>query len=165
MPRHKITPEDGRALRFNGVNAALPDALFNDIDPQTFRQRERPVDRRVCELATLGYTCQEIAATLDRTPANVSNILRQPFARKYMIERVQQTANNEIKELLEKVAPESIKRIAKLAEAAPNTKLGFAADVYLVDRFMGKAVQPIRDEDELKKLTPEELKAIAGSPQ
>lgn len=149
-----------------GVNSAIAGALHADIDSTKEKRRETVVHRRMAELAINGYQQKEIAVALGVTPKTVSENLRQPYAREYMIQRMQQSANEEIKEALEKAAPGAIRRIIQLAEDAPNTKLGFAANLEVLDRFLGKAVQPMTHEvTDLDKLSTEELERIAASGQ
>jgi len=114
------------------------------------------------ELATEGYTNKEIAAAVGRSPVTVSHTLRQPWAREYMIRRMQQSANEEIKQLLESAAPRSIARVITLAEEAQGSELGFKADKEILDRFLGRAVQPIANEPkDFEKLSDKELETIA----
>lgn len=156
LPHSDKTPRQG-------ANTALADALHNDIDPQRTRVRERPVDRQMQELAVQGYTHKEIARTLGVTTNTVSNTLRQPWAREHMIERMQRSANEEIRALLEGAAPGSVKRTIELAEKNAGTELGFKADKEIMDRFMGKSVQPLsREAKDMEKLSDEELEAIAA---
>jgi len=118
----------------------------------------------MAEFAVQGYTQAEIAEAVGVAPGTVSNTLRQPFARKYVIERMQKTVDDTIKEALEKAAPQAIARIITLAENAPNTKLGLMADQEILNRYLGKAVQPIKNTggEALEKLTDAELATIAS---
>lgn len=148
-----------------GENVSFGDALYNDLDCKRALVRERPVHRRVQELAINGYTHQEIASTVGLTPSTVSNILRQRWAREHMVNRMAETANQEIKELLEAAAPSAIKRIIELAEdeTLARTELAFKANNAILDRFLGKPTQPITNEPkDLDKLSTEELERIAA---
>ena len=165
MPRNgnPLLGTYSRQCRHGGFNSTLKDALYNDIEPAYPRARENPRDRRICELSTQGYTNKEIATAMEMSVQAVSNILRQPFSRKYMIERVQQSANAEIKAALEKAAPEAVQRVIELAETARGTELGFKADQALLDRYMGKATQPLSVEPkDFDKLSDAELEKISA---
>lgn len=157
-------PTGAAGSRLHGENAVLDDAFSNDVDPVRFRVRERPVDRRMCELAINGYTTKEIAATLDVTTTTVSNTLRQPWARERMIKRMRMTANEEIRELLEAAAPQAVKRVIQRAEEHAGDKLGADADAEILNRFLGRPVQPITNPDpkDFGKLSDAELERIAA---
>ena len=148
-----------------GENVSIGDELFNDLDCKRGLVRERPVHRRVQELAINGYTNNEIAATVGLTPSTVSNVLRQPWAREHMVDRMAETANEEIKSLLEAAAPSAVKRIIELASdpRIEGTKLVLDANNAILDRFLGKPVQPMTQEvKEFDKLSTEELEKIAA---
>jgi hypothetical protein len=146
-----------------GVNTALNNALFNDIDSRFTLQKEKPVHRRMAELALQGYRNEEIGEMLGYTRNGVSIALKQPFSRQYMIEAAKRTANDEIQELLKTAAVEAVERITRMAELVdehgkPIHAKAYEANVYLVDRLLGKATQPFRDESTpVKKLTDEQL--------
>lgn len=146
-----------------GGGAAVGKILRSERPPQYEVRNERVVHRRIQELAINGHTIKEIAAIVGREETCVSNLLRQPWAQEQMVTRMQQTANEEIKALLESAAPGAVQRIIALAEEHPNTEIGFKADMAILDRFMGKPTQPITQETkDMEKMSDAELERIAS---
>lgn len=136
--------------------------LYNDSGPFWEKKCERVRDRIVCDMAIAGATQKEIAQSVGIAPITAGNVLRQPWARQYMIEKISRTAQEEIRALLEAAAPAAITRVIKVAEN-PETKLGFAANLEILDRFLGKSVQPIStDPKDFDKLSDRELEEIAA---
>ena len=129
--------------RFNGINASLPGALFNDNEATRPLKQESPAHRRMVTLAEQGYTAREIADSLGFNRFTVQNALRQPNARKHMIETMQQDVSQEIKRFLEaEVLPslETLKSVRDSDFAKPGERV--AAANALLDRHMGKPNQP-----------------------
>lgn len=136
--------------------------LYNDPGPFWEKKTERVRDRVVCDMAIAGATQREIAASVGIASVTAGNVLRQPWARQYMIEKISRTAQEEIRALLEAAAPQAIARVIEVAKA-PETKLGFAANIEILDRFLGRSVQPIATEPkDFDKLSDAELEAIAA---
>lgn len=133
-----------RIKRRAGLNAALPDALFNDNDPVRVATREQTWHRRAAELSENGCTVAEIAALLDRSRSAVSNALRQPTTRARMINNMRQDTISEFRSLLEaEVVPnlEVVKAIRDNERAKPADRLAAARELW--DRFLGRPNQPI----------------------
>jgi hypothetical protein len=55
-----------------------------------------------------------------------------------------------LSKILEKGAEDAIRELARLSRKSKSDKIRVAACIYLADRWYGKAVQPIGNEDELK---------------
>jgi hypothetical protein len=154
-----------------GQNSAIADALYNDADAKYSRYRELPVDRLMIEASKQGLTNNEIAALIDRNPKTVRNTLRQPWARKNLIESMKEAGNDGLKELLRSAAMKSLVVIQDMAEnksgkIKPEVQLKAATD--LADRWLGRAAQPldhtISSNKPLEQMTDEELMRIAGEP-
>lgn len=153
----RFAPRDRRP-KFGGTNSKIKNGLFNDIEPVRHQQRERPVDRRCAHLAAAGFNVKEIAETVGRTPVTVSNILRQPFVREATLNAIKEdAAADQIKRMLESAAPAAIQRIVSLGESKAGTELGFKADQAIVERFMGKPVQPVSQVKPLESMSDAEL--------
>jgi hypothetical protein len=125
-------------------------------------QGEQPRHRVILEQLIAGYTPKEVAANLNCGRELVRNTFRQTWANDYMIERIQKTAGQEIREMLEKAAPQAVGRVIELAENAKGTKLGLDADLQILERYLGKAAQPVTVEPkDFDKLSDAELEKIA----
>lgn len=147
-------------LHFDGENAQIENGLFNDVDVRHKYRREKPVHRRCAVLAATGLKNVEIAKIVGLSPVSVSTAIRQPHARETIVNTIKEDAAAEqIKRLLETAAPQSIQRIANLAEAKAGTELGFKADLAIVERFMGKPVQPVSQAKPVTEMSDEELMA------
>ena len=149
-----------------GVKAHVPDGLFNPVTTQRIYCHERPWHRVATELAAVGHTIAEICAATGRSRRAVQQALAQPFAQERIARKAAMNAQDEIKEILEKVAPESLRRIAKLAEEAsgaldlPTRELAMKADREILDRFLGKPNQPVTSQTAVKpakEMSDEEL--------
>lgn len=151
----------------NGVNAALPDGLYGDLDPYKTNKREQPEHRKIIELAEQGCTTKEIAAICNRSANNVSNILRQPFARERMINDLRQDTKEEFRKLLEQeVIPtlEVVKEIRDNPEARDADRLNACDQLW--SRFLGRPTQPVSGPSDVdpSKLTDKEiLERLASS--
>lgn len=132
-----------RGATYKGVNANLPGALFNDNDPKRVNLQEQPIHRRFVTLYEQGYTANEIAAATGKSRCTVLNTLRQPHARKHMIETLQQDVSQKIKDFLEgEVLPslEVAKQIRDNELLKSSDRLA-AANMFL-DRQLGRPNQP-----------------------
>lgn len=132
-----------------GVKAHVVDGLFNPVSTQRFYTREKPWHRVVAELAAAGHTCMEICNFTGRSRRSVQMVLAQPYAQERIAKKAAMNASEEIREILEKAAPESLKRVIRLAEDGATSedielrKLAIAQDQAILDRFLGRPNQPI----------------------
>ena len=152
-----------RFPRQNGVLSKLPDALFGDSDPDIFFVREKPVHRQMAEMARMGYTTVEIAACVGQSAGNVSRSLRQPFARRHMIEATKQDVTKEMRDFLDAEVMPTL-RVIKSIRDDPNTKpeAALTASNMLLDRRFGRPTQPIEDREKpVDAMTPAEIEARA----
>lgn len=176
MPRLTLGQLNGKALaehpnhanwkaNANGVNASLPDAFYNDLDPDKEVMHERPWHRVAISMAQNGFNHAEIARALDVTPNHISRVLRQPWARKHMIAEIKQNTKDELRSMIETAAKDAFLRIIQIAEdpkTPPAVKL--SANQEALNRFLGKPTQPISTgSDDLAKLSDKELERIATS--
>lgn len=148
-----------RRNNLNGENAAIPGAFYNDRDPAIEYASEKPIHRRIAELHLQGFTNVEIAAMINRTTVCVTNVLRQPFIRKYLVENVKRNVQDELKEFLDAELMPSLKTLKNIrddATAKPSDRAAAAKE--LVDRRLGRAVQPFQNNDKpVTELTQDEL--------
>lgn len=132
--------------RTNGVNSKLEDALFGDIDPTVFAKKETPLKRRMAELCMKGFTTKQIADLVERSPATVSNALRQPAARTRMINLMRNEVQDELRAFLDQEVMPSLEVIRDIRDD-PNNKAEVrqSAAVHLLDRRLGRPTQPIAE--------------------
>lgn len=155
-----------------GLNASLPNALYGDADPQQTFSCEKPVHRTMARMAMEGFTCKEIAQFTGYGENHVSRVLRQPFIRQHMVENIQRTFEDELKELLQSEVIPSVQTLTEIRDDKEAPKAVRAAtSEYLIDRWLGKPTQPIENKaaTEPAKLTTQELESrvnsiIAGVP-
>lgn len=156
------TPKDRYTT---GENSTLPNAFFNDCDARVRYQRETPAKRRIIELAIQGFNNCEIARLCDVTSVTVSQTLKQPWAREYMITTMRKESESNIQELLKE---ELLPSLAVVLHVRDNDQcrpeLRMQAANSIIDRVLGKAAQPILSgKIEPEKLSDEELHAIASN--
>lgn len=155
-----------------GYKAYVEDGLLNPVSTQRLLVREKPWHRVVVELAAAGHLLSEICAATGRSRRQVQIVLAQPHSQERIVKKAAMNASEEIREILEKAAPESLRRVVNLAEVFANAddiekkKLAMEADKHILDRFLGKPNQPITNEvvTPAQNLSDEELdKRIAQS--
>jgi hypothetical protein len=130
--------------RANGVNSQLEGGLHGDLDAKQELKQEKHYHRTFLNMAAAGYLATEIAAFTGFNVTTVSNCLKQPWARQFLIKEAKKTVSDEIRELLEKEAIPSLKLLVEVRdnEAAKNADR-ISAGSQLLDRFLGKPTQPI----------------------
>jgi hypothetical protein len=157
--RPKLSPNTSRLARDGVANGLLEDALFNDTDPYIFFDREKPVHRRMAEMSAQGFNVKEIAEYTHYESHYVSQVLKQPYARQYMIRSVKQSAQQEMKEFLEAELMPSLKTVKDVRDdlnARQSDRLSASRE--LLDRLLGRSAQPILQSDvAAEKLSNEEL--------
>lgn len=118
--------------------------LVGDFGPKYLLNRERPWHRTVINMAAAGYTNTEISKAVGRDVGVVENTLRQPFAREYLINEAKKTVQDEIKAVLESQALPSIQMLVAVRDdELANASVKLSAANSLLDRFLGKPVQPM----------------------
>lgn len=146
-----------------GLNAENENALHNDVDAKQIKKRETLADRRMADLSLQGFTIGEIATLLEVTRQTVSNTLRQPWARDYMISTSRQDIVKEVQDLLKKEVLPSLQTLIEVRDDPANnpaTRAGAANS--LIERLLGKAAQPIiTTATDPTKLSDDELLNIA----
>lgn len=144
----------------NGVLSKVDDALHNDSDSVREVIQEKPIHRRFVDLQLQGYTPTEIAKLTGFSMQWVSQVLKQPFARQRFIQESKKTVQEEMKEFLEAEVLPSLQALKKVRDddhvrAADK----ISASNSLLDRFLGKPVQPIAENQKPpSELSDEELR-------
>lgn len=149
----------------DGVNACLPNALFNDINNPVrahVRQRERPEHRLMICMAANGFNITEIAEKSGYSAQAVSSILREPWARARIIGMQQEVGMDELQRTIRQGASGAIARIRQRAEndqVDPGVRE--RADEYLANRYLGKPKEQVEHTHKpVDKLSDSELTAI-----
>jgi hypothetical protein len=139
--------------------------LYNKGSSQFTILREKPVHATMAAMAANGYDSIEIGKHLGYSAKYVRDILNQPFAQDRMIGIAEKNSREEIKAFLEaEIMPSLniIKSIAHNVAVAPAVR-GNMANL-LVERFLGKAVQPIDPNAKpVSEMKDEDLKADVES--
>jgi len=121
----------------------------------------------MAQMSIAGYDQKEIAEKLGFSPLAVSDVLKQPHIQAYMIEQLDESQDN-FREQIIAEGKAAFARTVDLAKNSSSEKIQADLNKYLVDRFLGRAVQPIENitqpvesmsDDELRKALPELLKA------
>jgi len=158
---YRAGPESGnKYTRQGGLNSQLPNALKGDIDPITFLKSEKPAHRLMAEMSAQGYSIREIAEYTGYTEHHISNVLRQPAMRAHTLKTIEKTVQDQIKDFLEGEVLPSLKKLVAVRDnemARPADQL--AASNSILDRYLGKPVQPITENQKPpSELTDEQLR-------
>jgi hypothetical protein len=133
-------------LRAGGLNSSIAGGLKGDLDPVRLARRETPVHRTMVNMAAAGYTNREISLFTGYNPTTVATAIKQPHAREYLINEAKKTVQDEIKALLEAEALPSIKTLVAVRDNTEGRGSDrVAASNSILDRFLGKPVQPISE--------------------
>lgn len=139
--------------------------LFNPSLAATPLKHERALHRLIIDYAAKGYKYREIATLTGVTPTTVRNTVAQPFAQEHLVNTIQQSVQEEAREMLSREVIPSLKLLVSVRDnpnARPADRLSAANST--LDRFLGKASQPITvTEKPISELTDEELRARANS--
>lgn len=133
-----------------------PQKLFSDRQPNLAVLHEKPEHRLMCTLKIQGFSNREIAAKMECTEAWVSQVLRQPWARQYMIQELNGAGRQALDVVLKANAMDSVFTLVELRDNAsvPPAVRRAAADS-LLDRYLGKPTQ--RTENVNVNATPGDL--------
>lgn len=151
---------EGFGVLDQNFNANLDEAFEGDVCPKYLLNREKPWHRTVINMAAAGYTNVEIGKIVGRDVGTIANTLRQPWARRYLINEAKKTVQDEIKALLESEALPSIRKLVAVRDGEgvrPSDVI--QASNSILDRFLGKPTQPITtDAKPMSELSDIELK-------
>lgn len=129
--------------------AAMVPGLLNNGNPNAVIAKETPRARAMCYAAMEGHTNKAIAEQFDCSPAYVSQVLRQPWAKKFMTEEFRRIAADE-GGVLKFLASEALNCARDLIEIRdnPSTPAKTKADIdnSVLDRVFGKATVFVKSE-------------------
>ena len=144
----------------------LKDAFFGQRGPTTEIVTETPIHRGMVYMRARGATVTEIARLYEYSIPAVSNILRQPWAQERMAQEVTDAGRDQLSHLIETAAKDSLLKLISVRDD-PETPKNVVSNncQYLVDRFLGKPKQSIRQEmvGDPSKMTDQQLAEIAGT--
>lgn len=149
---------------FNKENAALPEGFHGALDADVELMTEKPVHRAMMFMFARGDTDREVAEATGFTTATVSRVRRQPWMQVQIQAEIRKNGEGDVKQLLASMGPDCLKGIYELAQdplAKEEVKLRARQDI--VDRWIGKACQPTKDETKsnLEEMSDEQLEKIA----
>jgi lambda repressor-like predicted transcriptional regulator len=174
-PRHNYrnrgTPtcaysSEGKGVRHNthGVNAEIENGFYGDHDALYEIKHETHKHRVIISLARQGLLVKEIAERVGMTSTGVSNVLRQPWARIKIVEGIELTTKEKLRQMLEEHGPTCLQRIVDLSASAQSEQVRLAANNAVLDRLLGRPTQPISQEvSKPETLSDDELQRIATS--
>lgn len=156
---------DQKAAERSSVNAVPKLPIEHDPEPQVrtlFRvkesatqiQREKPEHRVMIEMKLNGVSVPEIARRLNFCVQTVNTVLRQPWAREYMTQRIKNASPEMLTKMFANAAAESVYTLIDLRDdetCPPAVRKACASD--LIDRYLGKPTQRL----ETTKLDPSKL--------
>lgn len=156
QPAYPFVPKGGQCgsipeLHQQELNAYLGSdtALFNDRVADGVRgvpvsAAELPEHRLMVLLKAQGYSNREIAELTNYTPVRVSQVLRQPWARRRIVELITQHGTAGIVKLLEGELANNITTLVEVRDD-PNSRGSerIAAANALLDRYLGKPVAKV----------------------
>ena len=141
-------------------------------DPSVFRKKEQARHLAIAQMSIAGYTNIEIAKGMGLNPMTVCDLLRQPYVQVYMKEQAMEFGDNMQQQIIAE-GKAAFARAVKLATNAPSDKIKADLNKYLIDRYLGRAVQPIENiskpvedmsDEELRKALPALLKESSRAP-
>ena len=136
--------EVAREYKAGGSNAP---ALYNDLDPNLAIKHEKPEHRVMVMCKAQGMSNDAIAKQFGYTQAWVSQVLRQPWARKLLVELLQQCGVEAVQQALQGAALDSVFKLIDLRDSEktpPNVQANCAINI--LDRILGKPTQKIESQ-------------------
>ena len=142
-------------------------AFFNQREPNLAILHEKPEHRLLLYMKAQGLSNRRIAEESGYTEAWMSQLFRQPWAQARLLEILNETGVSEVTGLLRSAAADSVVTLIRLRDdEGINPSVRRASADSLLDRYLGKATQPIADvtdKDKLKEMSDADLERIAAS--
>lgn len=136
------------------------ETLYNTPTPSVRLKKEAPWQRLAIVLAARGVSNREISSLVGRGEAQVSQVLRQPWARKQLVEIINQQSKDVFRELVERELTPSVEKLIQLRDSAEREETQMRAAVELIDRARGKAVQHVDVQKKQLSLTLSDLRKM-----
>ena len=123
---------------------STPSTFFNSLDPNLACQHERPEHRLMLMMKIRGASNRELAEATGYTESWVSQIVRQPWAKKFMAETLHQAGSDGVSEMLKGAALDSVLTLIELRDDTESPKaVRRQSAVDLLDRHFGKPLQRV----------------------
>jgi DNA-binding transcriptional MerR regulator len=130
----EITPTPSRLEAFHGQEG--------NKAPVTI-QKENARHRRILFMKAHGMSNKDIAEALGMTPAGVGLVTRQDWFRESLVQLMNACGIDGIKKAIEGAALDSVFKIIELRDEATSEAVQRDCAFDILDRYLGKAVQPI----------------------
>jgi len=111
--------------------------------PPVVYKKEKAIHRRILFLKAHGLSNIEVAEMVGMTPVGVGLVTRQEWFREALVELMNETGVDGVKELIKGAAMDSVMKIITLRDTAQSEAVQRDCAFDLMDRYLGKAVQPI----------------------
>lgn len=154
--------KDGRRQTKNASHTCsdTPEQNLKGADGRSRGAINKPVHLTIAQMAAAGYTQQEIANWIGYSRIQVGNVLRDPEMQPVLERISEKTVQQEMKTFLEQeVLPtlQFLKTVRMDSKARNQDRISAGRE--LLDRYLGKAVQPMSsDAKPVAEQTDEELK-------
>ena len=109
-------------------------------------QKEKPMHRRILFLKAQGMSNVHIAEAIGMTPVGVGLVCRQEWFRAALVQLMNGSGVDGVKKAIEGAALDSVFKIIELRDTANSESVKKDCAMDLLDRYLGKAVQPIGSE-------------------
>jgi hypothetical protein len=111
--------------------------------PQVVYKKENARHRRILFLKAHGLSNIEIANIVGMTPVGVGLVVRQPWFQEGLAALMNNTGCDGVKKAIQSAALDSVFKIIELRDSASSEAVQRDCAFDLLDRYLGKAVQPI----------------------
>lgn len=106
-------------------------------------QKENARHRRILFMKAHGMSNKDIAEALGMTPAGVGLVTRQDWFRESLVQLMNACGIDGVKKAIESAALDSVFKIIELRDEATSEAVQRDCAFDILDRYLGKAVQPI----------------------
>lgn len=117
-----------------------PDSLYAAKPPNLAIQSEKPIHRSIVFLKAEGLTNREIADRTGYTEAWVSQITRQPWFQKALLDELKKVGRTSLHAFLEVQAHDTALKLVHLRDNASSESVQLSACNQILDRFLGKPI-------------------------
>lgn len=147
------------------AGSSLLNGLFNRKDPNLAILSEKPEHRLLLYMKAEGLSNREIAQRSGYTEPWLSQLFRQPWATKRLVEILNQTGIETVAGLIRAAAADSVITLIALRDDTETpAAVRKACSTDILDRYLGKAVQPLMDvsDKDLERMSDADLERIAA---
>jgi hypothetical protein len=125
-----------------------PPPLWGSREPQIELKSEQPWHRLLLYFKAQGLSNRLCAKKLDTSPHYISQIVRQDWFQRELVQLLQSEGLPGVQNLIRGAAAESVLKLIQLRDEAGKEEVQRDCAKDLLDRYMGKAPQPISSEME-----------------